>query len=492
MPAGMGEEERFAAAVEHGTTPASLGWGEDGAESVARELEIVAMLRSGAPTLAPDPATKDRAKRRLMAAFAQEFGQDVDVAMEYAGGDATAATGPLQVLAPVALATREAVPRTEVTEVTAPPRTLRAGRHSAPEPEHVAEPEHVVEPDDAEPDNVRPLRRRDVEQRRAPRRGAAVLGAAAAAALVALAGGGTFASQDALPGDSMYGVKRVAESTGYALTFGEKAKARRHLEQAQRRLDEVEGLVARGRTTTAGASAKASDPELVRNTMHEFDTDTSEGSRQLLSGTKPDTGQVDEVRTWATQQSQRLTQIRSALPAPDQADGSLALLDRVLGETAALQSACAPAASGSADGSASAGSTEVAQASASGDGACAVPGSTTVSGRSRTTTTTAPEDTRTSAGASATAHSDDQDGNTDTSTGADADSSRVTTKGKASRSDTTSARRGRDSDAGDGGSDSGTSDGNLSVPLPVSRSVSVPPLVPGLPGVTVGSGDDNQ
>ena len=99
----------------------------------------------------------------------------------------------------------------------------------------------VAEPEAPDTDNVRPLRRREAGQR-GHRRGAAFFGAAAAAALVALAGTGTFASQDALPGDPMYGIKRVAESTSYALTFGEKAKARRHLEQAQRRLDEVEGL----------------------------------------------------------------------------------------------------------------------------------------------------------------------------------------------------------------------------------------------------------
>src|SRR6185436_12299533 len=111
----------------------------------------------------------------------------------------------------------------------------------------------TVEPD-LGPD-VRPLRRNRPE--RVGHRRAALLGAAAAAALVALAGTGAFASQDALPGDPMYGIKRVAESTGYALTFGEQAKARRHLEQAQRRLDEVEGLVARGRTTTTDAPVKA-------------------------------------------------------------------------------------------------------------------------------------------------------------------------------------------------------------------------------------------
>jgi len=493
MPAGMGEEERFAATVENGTTPASYGRGDDSADSFARELEIVAMLRSGGPGLAPAPAARERAKRRLMAAFAQEIGHDVDAAVAYAGGDATAVTGPVQVLAPVTLATRaEPAHRAEPTPLPTPLRRApRSGRHSAPEPDTVEEPEPVVAPDVAEPDapdtdNVRPLRRRDAVQRGGHRRGAALFGAAAAAALVALAGTGAFASQDALPGDPMYGIKRVAESTGYALTFGEQAKARRHLEQAQRRLDEVEGLVARGRTTTTDAPVKASDPELVRSTMQEFDTDTNEGSRLLLSGSKPDTGQVDEVRTWATQQSQRLSEIRSALPAPDRADESLALLDRVLGETAALQdAACAPGATGSGSASAGSASGGGSGTATAGDDACAPTGSTTVSGQTQTHTrsTPAPDDAKTSAGASATARHDDGDTGVESDTSTDSDSgttSTQTTTTGSSRTDGSDDQRRRN--GGSGGS-AGSGE-NLSVPLGVP--VTVPSVVPGVPSVGLG------
>ena len=228
---------------------------------------------------------------------------------------------------------------------------LRAGRHSAPEPDAAPEPE-VADDDAPELGNVRRLRSGASREARAARRGhgrAALIGAAAAAALVALAGTGTFASRDALPGDPMYGVKRVAESTSYALTFGEQAKARRHLEQAQRRLDEVEGMVKRSRTASPSPSAPAAKPdqELLQSTMQEFDSDTSEGSRLLLAGpTPPDTAQVDEVRTWATEQSGRLSEIKSALPAPDRADESLALLNRVLGETDALTGRRVPAGGG--------------------------------------------------------------------------------------------------------------------------------------------------
>ncbi len=48
MPAGWGEEERFAAAMESGTTPSV---GDDGSDGLARELEIAALLRSAGPAL---------------------------------------------------------------------------------------------------------------------------------------------------------------------------------------------------------------------------------------------------------------------------------------------------------------------------------------------------------------------------------------------------------------------------------------------------------
>src|SRR4051794_22120783 len=346
MPTGMGEEERFAAAVEHGTTPASHGRGAGSADSLARELEIVALLRSGGPALGPEPAARERAKRRMMAAFAQEFGQDLAHAGDD-GANAEETTGPLSVVTSVAVAERPPARHAEPAHRSTEPVPLRAGRHSAPEPDGVEEPE-VADDDAPELGNVRRLRSGASRGGRAPRRGhgrAALIGAAAAAALVALAGTGTFASRDALPGDPMYGVKRVAESTSYALTFGEEAKARRHLEQAQRRLDEVEGMVARDQAERAsGAAVDPADSERVRSTMQEFDSNATEGSRLLLAGQSPDTAQVDDVREWATEQSTRLSELKPTLPAQDKADESLALLNRLLGQTGGLQdSVCDPA-----------------------------------------------------------------------------------------------------------------------------------------------------
>ncbi|MGZ8750467.1 MAG: hypothetical protein ACXWYP_06255, partial [Pseudonocardia sp.] len=211
MPAGRGEEERFAAEVEYGSTPVPTGAG-DGTEGFERELELVALLRSAGPALSPTPAARGHAKERLMAAFAAQNSSAQNSSAQHADSDSD--TGPVPTVAAVAVAEP---PQRRHAEPT-PLRARHGGRHSMP-----GEPDEAAAEADLGP-GVRRMRRNRPE--RPGHRRAALLGAAAAAALVALAGTGTFASQDALPGDPMYGVKRVAESTGYAQTFGEQAKAR--------------------------------------------------------------------------------------------------------------------------------------------------------------------------------------------------------------------------------------------------------------------------
>lgn len=443
MPAGWGEEERFAAAMESGTTSV----GDDGSDGLARELEIAALLRSAGPALSPAPAAKARAKQRLMAAFAEEHG----------AGHADD-TGPIAVTTSVALADR---PQGRHAEPT-PLRARAGGRHAFPEaPADEPEAETDLGP------SVRRLRRTRPE--RGGHRRAALFGAAAAAALVALAGTGTFASRDALPGDPMYGVKRVAESTGYALTFGEQAKARRHLEQAQRRLDEVEGLVGRDQGAGAGvASADPTEQQLVRSTMQEFDSNANEGSRLLLSGPAPDAAQVDDVRQWATEQSARLSGMRSTIPAQDKADESLALLNRLLGEADALQkAACGPAAAPCPtvrDG-------EPAEGSTTETGSTLVPDAT-VPGPTESRSTT-----RGGGSGSADDPADDDAPSVDDEQSSSSDDS---------DNESTDDRR-RDGSGGSGGSgggEAGDSGGEVSVPLlPLPVKV---PSVAGLPGVKLG------
>jgi hypothetical protein len=149
---------------------------------------------------------------------------------------------------------------------------------------------------------------------------------------LALAGAGILASRDALPGDGLYTVKRVSESAGLALTFDEMSRAQRHLDLASTRLGEVEQLVATDPEVTT------EDPELVTSAIQEFDDSTGEGARILL--TDEDAGNAkarDDLRSWAAEQSARLTQLQPALPAGAETEDALALLSRVAGRSAALQ-----------------------------------------------------------------------------------------------------------------------------------------------------------
>jgi len=168
-----------------------------------------------------------------------------------------------------------------------------------------------------------------------------LVGTAALVAVIALAGSGIFASREALPGDGLYALKRASESAGIATTFDEVARARRHLQLATTRLDEVEQLVAR-RSTVA-------DPGVLRSTILEFDTSTGEGSRVLLA--HDDSAAIDDMQTWAAGQSARLSELRPSLPDSAGADDSIELLARLMDRAEALEdrSNCTEVTSGAVD-----------------------------------------------------------------------------------------------------------------------------------------------
>jgi hypothetical protein len=145
--------------------------------------------------------------------------------------------------------------------------------------------------------------------------------------------GGDLVSRGALPGDALYAVKRVAESVGLATTFDDRARAQRHLGMATTRVDEVEQLV--GRDGTGGV-----DAAVVGDVITDFETATGEGTRTLLAAPQaPGPAELGELQAWASDQAARLAVLRPALPAPAQGDvdGSLALLDRLVGRTRALE-----------------------------------------------------------------------------------------------------------------------------------------------------------
>ncbi|MGI5125930.1 DUF5667 domain-containing protein [Pseudonocardia sp. CA-107938] len=360
MPAGRGNDaERFAAALEQGRSP---GYHADA--ELAHELEIVAMLRASGSAYAPSPDAKARSRARVLAALAAEngAGELAPTAMEMTLPISDSRLAPTPRNRSDALRDQEEAPA-EITSRIAPieepafedesydyddsyddsyeddsyddhdePEVeersssahgavrsrsgRRVGRHTMP-----SRPARLA-------GSARPGRRS-----RSPLRRIAVTASFALLALVAVAGGGMFASRDALPGDTLYGVKRVAESAGTALTFDDAARATRHLQLASTRLNEVEQLVDHKRTTQA-------DPALLSDAILDFDSATGEGSTLILTEDEAhDPARLADLQAWAAEQVSRLSTLRSGLPvsAQTEVDHSIELLDKLRQRAAELE-----------------------------------------------------------------------------------------------------------------------------------------------------------
>jgi hypothetical protein len=441
MPAGQGKDaERFDAAVEQGTPP---GFAVD--DELARELEIVAMLRSRSAAYAPDPDAKARAKQRLMAVLAAEH------------------TAPMGIVKPAFPAAREDVDATAETAEMAPV-TARQDEAAEPDAEPADETVAAGRPGRHSRHSVanRPAGRPRASRRPAARnlrRRVALVGSAALVMMIALAGGGILASRDALPGDSLYAVKRVAESAGLALTFDEAAKARRHLEIATIRLSEVERLVARHPEATV-------DPEVYSAAMQEFDAATDEGSRMLLTAAEAggNSTALDDLHTWATEQSARLAGLRPALPLPAVvgADGSIQLLDQLLGRTEAL--GARPCSGSNCDPQRLTQVGPDAQDQGSAEDSTTLPGQGSTSGSVEDPSGTAvetPDPAEPGLLPDLSPEGLPQDGG--------------------------SREGGQDEDSSSGSeSDAPGAPDDLSVPLPMLPPITLPPLLPGMPGIIIG------
>jgi hypothetical protein len=280
------------------------------------------------------------------------------------------------------------------------------------------------------------------------------VGAAASAVMLAIASGGVLASSDALPGDNLYPVKRVAESAGVALTFDDASRARRHLEMAATRLSEVEQLARNSQSPPA--------PEVFTSAMDDFDTATNEGSQLLLSAAEADKGgtAAGDLNKWASEQSDRLTELEPALPATVDADTSKQLLERLLGQTGGRET----------DDNASR----------------RTAGESTAEPDSGEDATSTPEKDGSSDASETDRPSRTPNRSTDRENPQllpdllpDANQDETTTDPADEDEDSTS-KSDSDSDSDEGG------DGNLNVPLPLLPPVTLPPLLPGVPGISLG------
>jgi hypothetical protein len=167
-------------------------------------------------------------------------------------------------------------------------------------------------------------------------RGRLVVAAAAALCLLmSLSGMSLLLARDALPGDTLYSVKRTAESAELGFTFGEGPKALKHLEFASARVNEIEIMASQA--DLVGNSSAGQGKFL--QALEDFDSDATAGARLLtglaLSG---QSSSLPALRAWADQEKTRLTAVRAALPLPTGARmySTLALLDRIMARASAL------------------------------------------------------------------------------------------------------------------------------------------------------------
>lgn len=320
MPSGSERErERFASAVEHGL--GSLPTDRD--DELLRELELVAMLRQSRAALAPSADESARMRARIMAVAATE--------MAPAANTTTAVGTPTLASAVADAPTRQQRPVTADPIADAPTR-VTAPVHAETTPAESASAEFSsVDGVAGEAEtNVVSLSRAGRRGRhrfptsKAPsrqQRGLLGIGAAAAVMVVALTGGGAMLSQGALPGDSLYGIKQVTESTVVGLTPGAN-KSQAQLDYAASRIDEAQKVNA----SSASDSEKSAD---ISQALKGFDTQTESGSRMALSSADKD--QANNLSAWSQKQSQRLSAMKASMPASAQpdADHSLRVLEDV-------------------------------------------------------------------------------------------------------------------------------------------------------------------
>jgi hypothetical protein len=146
--------------------------------------------------------------------------------------------------------------------------------------------------------------------------------------------GAAVASTRALPGDSLYGLKRGIESAQLHLASSDLSRGRELLEQADHRLSEVESLAASSTAGTAATRAR------IATALTEMDAETRAGA-EALSDAYSATGDaeaLDVLDQFVADQRERLSDLGALLHGDlrGQVNESAALLDRLQTEVDAL------------------------------------------------------------------------------------------------------------------------------------------------------------
>ncbi|MER7558399.1 DUF5667 domain-containing protein [Nocardioides sp. NPDC126508] len=161
---------------------------------------------------------------------------------------------------------------------------------------------------------------------RRPRRQRKLAVAFAAMAIVGGTAGAAAASQTALPGDSLYPVKRAVENVSAGFTVSTQARGIRVLEDAGTRLREAKSLV---------ADAPMTDSERVTTTLEAFSQQAARGSDLLISDFEQshDNDSLAQLRTFAADGVEELAELspkvpERAEPAVSDAAQTLVLIDQ--------------------------------------------------------------------------------------------------------------------------------------------------------------------
>ncbi|MQY35595.1 hypothetical protein SRB17_35730 [Streptomyces sp. RB17] len=110
-------------------------------------------------------------------------------------------------------------------------------------------------------------------------------------------GGVAAASSDALPGDSLYGLKRGIEDFKlHYLTDGADQRGQTYLDQASTRLNEARRLMERGR----GGQLDHESISEIRRTLSGMQQDVSEGHRLLHEAYEADPGSLGPIQALST------------------------------------------------------------------------------------------------------------------------------------------------------------------------------------------------
>lgn len=160
-----------------------------------------------------------------------------------------------------------------------------------------------------------------------------------------LLGGAVLVSKKALPGDTLYALKRANENVQLSLTSGDTARGKAYLSFASTRAQEAGELLQRssalaaGPGSTAAAGINANTQKLVAGTLNSADDDTRNASK-LLGGEavrNGSTAPLTAITTWAPGQLTKLQAVVDRIPAGALHDRAASSVQLVRAATARAQ-----------------------------------------------------------------------------------------------------------------------------------------------------------